>query len=167
VIRLFAAASSALAVACASACGGAVPAGPPEIQLGIDACDGCGMVIAEPRYAAAAVADDGALRRGLKFDDIGCLARWEANASRSKLRERWVHDRSSGEWIDVSAATFVQNPELSTPMGSGLSAFKNRSDADVLSAERGAQPLSWSAILNRARDGSLQVRPLSRVDGAR
>jgi copper chaperone NosL len=125
------------------------------------------MVIAEPRYAAAAVADDGAERRTLKFDDIGCLARFEASASGSTLRERWVHDRPSEEWIDASKATFLRVRELSTPMGSGLTAFKNVSDADMLVAERGGEKLSWNAILNRAHDGSLQARPISRQEVAR
>lgn len=167
VIRHLAAAASALAFVCASACGGAASAGPPEIRLGVDACDGCGMVIAEARYSAAAVADDGTLRRNLKFDDIGCLARWEANAAGSTLQARWVHDRSSEEWIDASAATFLQVRELSTPMGSGLSAFKHESDADVFAAERGAERLSWRAILDRAHGGSLQARPGSRQEVAR
>ena len=166
-MRFVAAAAMAVGLACASACGGPAPAGPPEIRLGVDACDGCGMVIAEPRYAAAAVADDGTERRTLKFDDIGCLARWEATASESTLRERWVHDRQTEQWIDASTATFLQVRDLSTPMGSGLSAFKNVSDADTLVAERGGEKLSWNAILARAHDGSLQARPLARQEVAR
>jgi copper chaperone NosL len=166
-MRLFAAAASILAVACALACGGAVPAGPPEIRLGVDACDGCGMAIAEPRYAAAAIADDGAERRMLKFDDVGCLARWEANASGSTLLARWVHDRPTQEWIDASTATFAEIKALTTPMGSGIAAFKAASDADVFIAERGGETLSWNAILARARDGSLLAHPFSRREDAR
>ena len=166
-MRGFAAAVAVLALACASACGGAMPAGPPEIRLGVDACDGCGMAIAEPRYAAAVLADDGAGRRLLKFDDIGCLARWEASASGSTLRARWVHDRPTQEWIDASTATFAEIRELTTPMGSGLAAFKAASDADVLVAEHGGEKLSWSAILDRARDGSLQAPAFSRREDAR
>jgi len=166
-MRGFAAAVAALALACASACGSAVPSGPPEIRLGVDACDGCGMAIAEPRYAAAALAEDGAERRMLKFDDVGCLARWEASASGSTLRERWVHDQPTQEWIDASTATFAEIRELTTPMGSGLAAFKTASDADALVAGRGGEKLSWSAILGHARNGSLQARPFSRREDAR
>lgn len=150
-----------------SACGGAVPAGPPEIRLGIDACDNCGMAIAEPRYAAAAIADDGAKQRTLKFDDIGCLARWEAGAPGSTVRERWVHDRPTESWIDVNTATFAEVQELSTPMGSGIAAFARRSDAEALVAERGGEALSWSAVLSRARGGSLKAHPDSRREDAR
>ena len=166
-MRGLAAATSALALACVSACGNVAPTGPPKIHLGVDACDGCGMTIAEPRYAAAALADDGAERRMLKFDDIGCLARWEASASGTTLRGRWVHDRQTEAWIDASAAAFSQIRELTTPMGSGIAAFKTASDADVLVAERGGERLSWDAILARAREGTLQSHPFSRREAAR
>jgi copper chaperone NosL len=166
-VRGFEAAISALALACASACGDAAPTGPPEIRFGADACDGCRMTIAEPRYAAAALADDGAVGRMLKFDDIGCLARWEANAPEVTIRGRWVHDRPSEVWIDADTATFSRTRDLTTPMGSGIAAFKTASDADLLVAERGGEMLSWSVILARARDGTLQNSPLPQHEAAR
>ena len=153
--------------ACVSGCGGAPPAGPPEIRFGIDACDSCGMAIAEPRYAAAAIADDGAEGRTLKFDDIGCLARWEAGAAGPTVRQRWVHDRSTEAWIDANTATFAEVQQLSTPMGSGIAAFASRPDAKDLVAARGGEELSWSAILARARGGFLKARPDSRREEAR
>jgi copper chaperone NosL len=122
-------------------------------------CDGCGMTIAELRYAAAIVADDGADRRMMIFDDIGCLARWESTADRSTIRKRWVHDRESGGWIEADSATFVQIQELATPMGSGIAAFKTASSAQALAAERGGEQLSWAAILAEARDGTLHAHP--------
>jgi copper chaperone NosL len=158
-VRGLAAAITVAAIVCASACGDAPPVGPPELRLGVDVCDGCGMTIAETRCAAAAIADDGSERRMLKFDDIGCLARWEAAASGSSIRARWVHDRPTEAWIDASTAKYLQASELPTPMGSGIAAFKVASGADVLVAERGGETLSWDAILARARDGSLQRHP--------
>ena len=166
-MRGLAATTGVLALACVSACGDAAPTGPPEIRLGVDACDGCGMAIAEPSYAAAALMDDGAERRMLKFDDIGCLARWEANASTTTLLGRWVHDRTTEAWIDASTATFAQIRDLTTPMGSGIAAFKAAVDAGVLVAERGGERLSWEAILARGRDGTLQGYPFSRQEAAR
>jgi copper chaperone NosL len=147
--RIFAAVSM-LALASAVACGSAPPSGPPELKLGVDACDGCGMAIAEPRYAASAIADDGSGPRTLKFDDIGCLARWESRNPGLRQGPRWVHDRASARWIDADAATYVQVEGLPTPMGSGLVAYALASDADALIAERGGKKLTWDAI--RARE---------------
>jgi len=156
-----------LAFACVSACRDAAPAGPPEIRLGVDVCDGCGMTIAEDRYAAGALADGNDGRRVLKFDDIGCLARWEAAAPGGTVRGRWVHDRTTEVWIDAGAAVFSQSRELTTPMGSGIVAFRNASEADALVAERGGETLSWESILARARDGSLQRHPGSGKEATR
>jgi copper chaperone NosL len=117
------------------------------------------MSIADPRYAAAAVTDEGGEQRVLTFDDLGCLARWESNPSSVGLRETWVHDRTTGRWLDATSATFVHVSNLETPMGSGIAAFEIRSGADAIVAERGGETLSWSAILARARDDSREAHP--------
>jgi nitrous oxide reductase accessory protein NosL len=158
---------SMLALALVPACGDTAPTGPPELRLGADVCDRCAMAIAEPRYAAAALVDDEGGPRTLIFDDIGCLAIWEAGASGATLRRRWVHDRPTGVWTDASTATFSQTRELTTPMGSGIAAFTSASDADALVADRGGEKLSWDAILARAREGTLQVNPFPRHEAAR
>ena len=166
-MRGLAGALTGVALVGALACGNDAPTGPPELRLGVDVCDGCGMAIAESRHAAAALADEDSGRRILKFDDIGCLARWEAGASESTVRVRWVHDRTTEAWIDAGAATFSRTPQLATPMGSGLAAFRIASDADALVTERGGESLSWNAILALARDGSLEQHTRSGQEVAR
>ena len=156
--RALAFAVSWLAIAGAVACGGAPPAGPPEIQLGVDACDGCGMTITDTRYAAAAVEGAGGEARTVKFDDVGCLARWQADPARGALGGAWVHDRDSGAWVDAASASFARDEALPTPMGSGVAAFTRASSADAFVGEHGGERLSWSAILTRAREGSLVTR---------
>jgi copper chaperone NosL len=151
------AAIAMLALAMGAACGNAAPTGPPELRLGLDVCDRCAMAIAERRYAAAAVAEVDGGPRMLKFDDIGCLVAWEASASGATIRGRWVHDRPTDAWIDASTATFSQTRTMTTPMGSGIAAFKSVSDADALVAERGGEKLPWDVLLGRAREGTLQV----------
>lgn len=158
---------SLLALACVSACGDAAPTGPPELRLGVDACDRCAMAIAETRYAAAALVDDGAERRTLKFDDIGCLALWEAGASGVTPIRRWVHDRPTEAWTDASTATFSQALELTTPMGSGIAAFESAAHADAFIADRGGEKLYWDSILARAREGTLHLRPFPNQEAAR
>jgi len=166
-MRILAAAAVVAALASAPACNRNVPAGPPELRLGVDVCDGCGMAIEDPRHAAAVRTDEGADSRVLKFDDPGCLARWEAGASAAHLRERWVHDRASGAWIDAGAATFARVNDLVTPMGSGIAAFDSRAGADATVAEHGGEVMTWDEILGRARAGSLAARPDSQSEGPR
>jgi copper chaperone NosL len=58
-----------LVVALLSACS-SQPEGPqpPEILYEQDVCASCGMIISEPRFAAATILTNG---EGRKFDDIG------------------------------------------------------------------------------------------------
>jgi copper chaperone NosL len=147
-----------MAIAGAVACGGAPSAGPPEIHLGLDACDGCGMTITDVRYAAAAAEGSGGEASTVKFDDIGCLARWQADPTRGALGVAWVHDRDSGAWIDAASASFAQVQELPTPMGSGVAAFAVAASADAFAGEHGGERLSWSAVLAQAGEGSLAAR---------
>jgi len=108
--------------AAAIGCGGAAePAGPPEIEWGERECDRCRMILSEPRYAAAAVADGGEVA---VFDDLACLAAW-VRAGDAVPQRIWVHDHSSGEWIDARSAAYERRPDLVTPMGSGLVALRS------------------------------------------
>lgn len=145
-------AAIAAVLALASACGGNAPSGPPEIRLGVDVCDGCGMAISDVRYAAAAEGEIEGELRVLKFDDIGCLARWEARSSRSVVRHRWVHDRDGEHWLDADAAIFERSTAWATPMGSGLAAFSK-----VPGPGAGVESLRWERVLDLARRGALDA----------
>lgn len=137
-------------------CGGTPVSGPPAIRLGLDLCDGCGMTISEARHAAA-LTDAAGERPTLLFDDIGCLARYDARTDSTPSGERWVHDYRTGEWVAISAATFVRGAAISTPMGSGVAAFASASDADGLAADRGAERLTWERIRAMADAGTLHT----------
>ena len=100
----------------------------PEIEVDRTACSHCGMLISEPLYAAAYQAPGGAAR---VFDDIGCL-RDAARAEAPGLRF-WFHDAGDRGWIEGAGAVFVASPEIRTPMGGGLIAYR-----DAAAAERSA-----------------------------
>lgn len=103
---------------------------PPEIVVDRSVCSHCGMLISERIYAAALRTPDGAER---VFDDIGCLlaavrASWSAGSADAAVRV-WVHDAGDASWIEAPAALFVTSPSLRTPMGGGIVAYRNQSDA--------------------------------------
>ena len=110
---------------------GARPAGPPAIVVDRTACSHCGMLISEPLYAAAYQARGAEAR---VFDDIGCL-RAAARAETGPLTY-WFHDAEDRAWIDGSAAVFVASPEIRTPMGGGLVAYRDRTAAERAAAAR-------------------------------
>lgn len=111
------------AVMAVSACS-AKRSGPPAIALDRTACSHCGMLISELAYAAAYQAPGAEAR---VFDDIGCL-RTAARSEAGPLTF-WFHDADDREWIDGTRASFITSPEIRTPMGGGLLAYRDSAAA--------------------------------------
>lgn len=118
-----------LLLAASAACGVRAD-GPPEIQVDRTACSHCGMLISEPAYAAAYKAPGSQPRA---FDDIGCLLEAARREPRADGIRFWFHDVAGGAWIDGEDAVFVESPDLRTPMGGGLIAYR-----DLTAAREGA-----------------------------
>jgi copper chaperone NosL len=98
--------------------------GPPRLRYGEIVCAECGMLVSEPRFAAAARSPSGEVRA---FDDLGCLLR---HAGRAGLREwrLWAPTEPDGAWIDARSAAFVRREDLATPMGYGFTAVAASAD---------------------------------------
>ncbi|MDR7554682.1 MAG: hypothetical protein QN157_03655 [Armatimonadota bacterium] len=119
------AAGAALTPALWALLGRADGTGPPQIRYGVDRCQACGMLIADPRFAAAARI--GASVR--RYDDIGCLVRDAGDLLAAERAVAWVHDLPSERWLEASRAWYVRSPTLRTPMGYGLAAYADRGAA--------------------------------------
>jgi copper chaperone NosL len=140
-------------IALAAACGGA-ETGPPKITLDRSACGGCGMLISDPRFAAAYRAGS----RTAVFDDIGCLLRaldgeglataTNGGASDEPTAEVWLLEEN-GSWLTAANAVFVRSTELATPMGGGIQAFGDRAEAERLAARVGGTVVDSFAELRR------------------
>lgn len=103
----------------------AAPPGPPDIVVDRTACSHCGMLISETIYAAASQAPGS---DGRVFDDIGCLIQASRKDTSTGLRF-WFHDASDGGWIEGDAASFVVSPDIRTPMGGGILAYRDMAAA--------------------------------------
>lgn len=122
------AAISVVGLACSSAV--ALDA-TPEIRVGEDICDECGMIISEEVHAAAYRLSDGEQKA---FDDIGdMVVHYRLNDD--DVAAFWVHDFHSIEWIRAEAAYFVASHDLVTPMGHGIAAFSDFASAEALAAD--------------------------------
>lgn len=97
------------------ACSGALR--PEEPVWNKQPCDHCKMLLSDQRYAASLV-DARGVR--LFFDDIGCMAAFEAD--HPQLKAHWVKDEQSGAWLDPSTAFFRDGAK--TPMDYGYSGHK-------------------------------------------
>jgi copper chaperone NosL len=131
----------------ASACADRADAtGPPDIIYGRDLCIECGMLITEPRFAAA-YRIDGEAR---PFDDIGGMLLYGAESGELSAAsvEVWVHDRDTGEWIAAGAAHYVIAEGAVTPMGYGVVAFIDPDRAKAYAAEHDTDIHSWTDLFD-------------------
>ncbi|MDW8069573.1 MAG: nitrous oxide reductase accessory protein NosL [Anaerolineae bacterium] len=120
---------------------------PPDIAYGKDPCVECGMIINDPRFAAAYVTRDGQARL---FDDIGDMVVYYRK-HREDVAAFFVHDYETRAWIDATQAFFVQSPRIHSPMGFGLAAFSDRPRAEAFAQENGGEIRDWAQILQEVQ----------------
>ncbi|WP_376789112.1 nitrous oxide reductase accessory protein NosL [Thermoflexus sp.] len=124
-----------------AACARASGPRPPDIAYGKDACAQCGMLINDPRFAAAYVTRDGQARL---FDDIGCMIAYHRDHP-EEVAAFYVRDFEGGGWIEADHALLVHAPDVPTPMGYGLLAFAVRDRAEAFARAHGGRILDWES----------------------
>ena len=117
---------------------------PPNIRYGEDPCDECRMIINEARYAAAYVTPNAHV---LLFDDIGCMIMHIKKFSEPVARY-WVVNYTTEKWEDAQKALFVKNNNIATPMGFGIVAFSDSTQAKEVFPPDGNEYLSYTELLS-------------------
>lgn len=130
---------------------------PPEILYGQDPCDQCGMIINEPRFAAAYTTTKGDVRR---FDDVGGMLVYNQE-HQEKVHVFWVHDYNTEEWLNAANATFAHSTDLASPMAWGLAAFANQADAEQFAADNNGTVVTWDALQAEIAAGAADPTALS------
>ncbi|MCL5999551.1 MAG: nitrous oxide reductase accessory protein NosL [Chloroflexi bacterium] len=126
-----------IAVACAPA--GSEPV-PPDIAYGHDICEQCGMMIDDPRFAAAMLLENG---QTLKFDDAGEMFAYHVEHPDQPVRAWFVHDYEDQSWLRGENAFYVVNEKVHSPMGTGVAAFVRRPAAEKLAQDLGTSVLTF------------------------
>ena len=116
---------------------------PPDIAYGQDVCDECGMIIDEPRFAAASLTTDSMMS---KFDDIGDMLAFHAGRPDVQVHAWFVHDYNTEEWMRGETAFYVRSAQIVSPMGHGIAAFRDRSAAETFAGGIGASVLTFDAL---------------------
>ena len=144
----------ALAAALLAARGGG---GGPEIVLGVDRCEYCGMVIVDIRYAAMYYLEREG--RWLKFDDIGCMLFTLGDLGEFDAARAVVFDYDTGRPINASEAWFVvADPRrVPTPMGSSIVAFADRARAEEFARSVNGTVLDWGGLVELFRRGGIRI----------
>ena len=116
---------------------------PPEIAYGQDVCDACGMVIDQPKFAAATLLKNGATR---KFDDIGDMIAYHMDHPDQQVAAYFAHDYATEKWLRAEKAFFVMDKRIQSPMGHGLVVFGNEAAAEEFAATLGATVISFDEV---------------------
>ena len=120
---------------------------PPTIRYGRDVSEH-GMIISDPRFAAAALPERG---DAILFDDIGELLKY-LQAHPANYRAHYVNDYTTKRWLRAEDARYLLSARINSPMGWGLAACGDDAAARQLQGERGGELLTWAEL--RSRDWS-------------
>jgi copper chaperone NosL len=89
-------------------------------------CAECGMTInQDSKFFSWAIDETGRKY----FCDIGDFL-YHYRKAPQKIKEAWVKDFITGEWIDARSAFYVKSGNFKTPMAWQIGAFKNKGDAE-------------------------------------
>ncbi len=132
-----------LPVFCLMACGEPKPV---QAKLNVDNCDYCRMGIADAKFVAELITAKG---RIYMFDDVVCLQNYCKENKTGKEAKLFVANfNKPDQFLPVAYAVFVKGDQISSPMGGNLAAFDNNKAAEIFSATRAAQILTWSDLRN-------------------
>ncbi len=128
-----------------SACASGEVGGPPEINYGRDICIECGMIVDDPRLAAAFHLDDGTEK---VFDDLGGLIVNGRESGELSEADVWVSDFDNEVLIEANSAYFVPTLGVASPMGHGILAFSDLSRAEATATDLGGEVIRWGAVVD-------------------
>lgn len=146
-------------------CNSQVAEGPPEIRLGDSVCDECNMIISDKRWATATIVEGPRGPTPLLFDDFNCQVRYETEHSNLVILDRWSYCHATGSPIQTGDASFVESPNLRTPMGSGIAAFASSDDANAARVELTGVVLSFNGAWSRFRPDTINTDNDEQSDG--
>jgi len=127
------------------ACDSARADGPPDINYGRDICIECGMIIDDPRFAAAYQLDDGTERI---FDDLGGLILSGRERGELNTADVWVSDFDNEILLEAISAYFVPTLGVASPMGHGILAYSDRSRAEAMASELDGEVIAWDTVVD-------------------
>ncbi|MEJ5339807.1 MAG: nitrous oxide reductase accessory protein NosL [Aquificaceae bacterium] len=116
---------------------------PEPIKLGEDVCEYCKMVIADERFAAEVITKKGKV---YKFDAIECMVGY-FNENEEDIKKAYVVNfLNPKEFIPAEEAVYVRSPDIRSPMGMNLSAYRSEEEARKMLEGKQGEILRWSPL---------------------
>lgn len=136
----------------------------PAIEVGIDECEHCSMIIQNVDQGAVAIDSGEQLHT---FCNPVCLIKEIDKLKREGTRPSWqayLFGHGDDSAISVSNA-FIVHGEFETAMGYGLLAFKTRESADKFASELSGEVISWDDLRLEHEYPDVSIKLLSEKAG--
>lgn len=118
------------------------------IDEDVDVCAFCHMSVADNQFAVQHVDQNG---NALKFDDVGCMARYLTGGN-AENGISYVRDFYSREWIEVEKAHFVKTDDVMTPMHYGFVSFADQQSMENFLRDNAGNAVSWEEVIKWANN---------------
>jgi len=116
---------------------------PQPIKLGEDVCEYCKMVIADERFAAEVITKKGKV---YKFDAIECMVGYY-NENEGEIKKAYVINfLNPKEFLIAEEAYYVRSPQIRSPMGMNLSAYRSEEEARRALQVKEGEVLNWAQL---------------------
>ncbi|WP_318506611.1 nitrous oxide reductase accessory protein NosL [Bacillus sp. T3] len=113
----------------------------------VDKCENCKMAVADNADATEIILKDG---KTLVFDDIGCMVnKWIRANGEKDIEAAFVRSHHDKEWLDYEKAVYVFDPKITTAMGYGVIAFKDKEGAQNFIDKNGMGKIMTKAELDK------------------
>jgi copper chaperone NosL len=114
------------------------------VNLGVDKCSFCHMVIIDARYSTSVLAPGG---QTFKFDDLECMLKYSGIYLRD-VTDFYVsiYDRPYEPMIKCSDAYFLKDEIFPSPMNSGYAAFSEEANTRKIADSLHIKILTWEEI---------------------
>jgi copper chaperone NosL len=96
-----------------------------------DICSHCRMAISDEAFAAEIISEQ---QEVFKFDDIGCLEKFQTKRTDVVVAAVFYKDHTTKQWVPSDRAAIVATGVF-TPMGSGKVAFADKAQAEQFARE--------------------------------
>ncbi|AGK56128.1 nitrous oxide reductase accessory protein NosL [Bacillus sp. 1NLA3E] len=113
----------------------------------VDKCANCEMAVADNTDATEIILKDG---KTLVFDDIGCMVnKWIRTNGEKDIDAAFVRSHHDKEWLDYNKAVYVFDAKITTAMGYGVIAFKDKAAAQSFIDKNGMGTIMTKAELDK------------------
>ncbi|GIX41142.1 MAG: hypothetical protein KatS3mg129_0875 [Leptospiraceae bacterium] len=120
------------------------PNAPISIESGKEECTFCKMRIIDLRFNTQLQTDKG---RIYHFDSIECMVNWIKENPDIKIKNAWVKDYLTENWIEYKKAIYFISPDIPSPMGANLSAYNNKKEIEELQNQnKQGQVFKWEEL---------------------